>query len=169
MKNIRLFLCIAVCIFIFPAHPAKPTGRKALKQSSGHALPQEDQELIKKALRARKNAYAIYSKFSVGSAIAASSGKTYSGCNVENASFGLTNCAERSAVFKAVSSGEKKFSKIVVATEDGSAYPCGACRQVLNEFAPDILIILADKKGKVTDRLKLSELLPHSFGPENLN
>ena len=100
--------------------------------------------LVKNALSARKNSYSPYSKYKVGSAIKCPDGKIYSGTNVENASYGMTICAERSAIFSAVSEGKREFDSIVVITKDGKGFPCGGCRQVLNEFNPNMQVILAD-------------------------
>lgn len=108
-----------------------------------------------------KNAYAPYSKFHVGSAILSSSGKIYTGCNIENASYGLTVCAERVALFKALSEGERHFKAIAIVAGKNPAYPCGACRQVLYEFAPDTVIIVLEE-GKVKS-YTLNELLPRGF------
>jgi len=127
--------------------------------------------LIEKAKKARERAYAPYSKFKVGAALLAKSGKVYTGANVENATFGLTVCAERVALFKAITNGEKSFVKIaVVADKDEPITPCGACRQVLSEFASDpkdpasrdLKIICANLKGK-TERYSLRKLLPEAF------
>ncbi len=123
----------------------------------------KEKELIEKAKRARLKAYAPYSNFKVGAALLTKSGKVYTGANVENSTFGLTVCAERVAVFKAVSRGEKKFLKIVVvADKDPPVTPCGACRQVLSEFAKDLRIVCANLQGKV-ERYSLKELLPEAF------
>ncbi len=123
----------------------------------------KDSELIKKAKRARERAYAPYSKFKVGAALLAKSGKIYTGANVENATFGLTVCAERVAIFRAITNGEKYFVKIaVVVDKDEPVTPCGACRQVLSEFASNLKIICANLEGK-TERYSLSELLPEAF------
>jgi cytidine deaminase len=122
-----------------------------------------DDELIKAARQAQSNAYAPFSKFTVGAAILAADGKIYAGANVENSSYGLTNCAERSAVFAAVSSGQKKFKRIAIFSScSPPATPCGACRQVLYEFAPDLEIICANDKGEI-NRFKIGELLPEGF------
>ena len=127
----------------------------------------KDSELIKKARRARERAYAPYSKFKVGAALLAKSGKVYTGANVENAAYGLTVCAERVALFKAVTNGDRKFVKIaVVVDKDGPVAPCGACRQVLSEFASDLRIICANLDGK-TQRYTLRELLPEAFEKSN--
>ena len=119
-------------------------------------------QLIAAARRARLNAYAPYSKFAVGAALLSRSGKVFFGCNVENASYGLTICAERNAVFQAVAAGERKFAAIaIVARAKGKVRPCGACLQVLAEFAPDIRVIIANRKK--TEELTLADLLPQRF------
>jgi cytidine deaminase len=123
-------------------------------------------DLIAKAMEARKKAYAPYSHFTVGAALLAKSGRVYTSCNVENASYGLSVCAERVAVFKAVSEGERDFEAIAVVTEKGIT-PCGACRQVLMEFGEDIQVIVADEAGGYRV-FSLQELLPEAFTPENL-
>ncbi|MFA5250562.1 MAG: cytidine deaminase [Parachlamydiales bacterium] len=123
--------------------------------------------LIEHALKARSKAYAPYSRYLVGAALKTASGKIFSGCNVENASYGLTICAERSAVFSAIATGSRDLTAIVVATKDGGA-PCGACRQVLNEFNPEMTVILIDEAGAIKNCFKLNELLPTAFGPKNL-
>jgi len=125
----------------------------------------DDLSLLKYAAEAMKNSYSPYSHFPVGAALLTSSGKVYTGCNVENASFGLSNCAERTAVFKAISEGEKKFDTIAIAAK-AKAWPCGACRQVLNEFAPHIRVLISWDDN--IEEKNLQELLPDSFGPANL-
>ncbi len=123
------------------------------------------EELLKCAHEARKNAYTPYSHFAVGAAIMCSDGSIYSGCNIENAAYSPTCCAERVAIFKAVSEGKREFFAIaVVGADEGEAanepcYPCGVCRQVMAEFASaDATLVLADGSAQ-----KLSELLPHTF------
>jgi len=123
--------------------------------------------LIQLAIRARDNAYAPYSNYKVGAALLSTGGKIFLGCNVENASYGPSMCAERVAVFKAVSEGCKEFQAIAVATANGGT-PCGVCRQVLREFAPNITVIVGDVGGNYNE-FTLSALLPHSFGPEDLS
>ncbi len=119
--------------------------------------------LIEAALAARANAHVPYSKFRVGAAIEDSNGRIHSGCNVENASYGLTICAERTAVAKAVSEGAREFRRIAVAADtDPLTPPCGACRQVLAEFAKDLEIILVNPSGK-TETVRLQDLLPRAF------
>ncbi len=126
------------------------------------------QELLKLASQARNRAYAPYSKFQVGAALLTENGEVFSGCNVENASYGLSICAERTAVFKALSEGVKSFSAIAISAPRGGS-PCGACRQVLNEFHPSIPIYLGDENGMLICATSLQDLLPHAFGPENLS
>lgn len=123
--------------------------------------------LIAKAMEVRKKAHAPYSRFAVGAALLGKSGRVYTGCNVENASYGLSVCAERTAVFKAVSEGERDFEAIAVVTENGVT-PCGACRQVLMEFGEDIQVIVADEAGEYRV-FALRELLPEAFTSEHLN
>lgn len=124
-------------------------------------------ELVDMAMEGQKNSYAPYSHYYVGAAVLTKSGKIYSGCNIENASYGVANCAERTAVFKAVSEGEKELEAIVIVTRDGGM-SCGACRQVLNEFNPNMKVITVDETRKVCLETTVSELLPHAFGPANL-
>ena len=120
------------------------------------------EKLIACAKEAAAYAYAPYSKFTVGAALLTTKGKIYTGCNIENASYGATNCAERTAIFKAVSEGERKFVAIAVVAGDGStAYPCGICLQVMNEFMPEGEVILEEKGEIVT--YSLTELLPKGF------
>lgn len=131
------------------------------------AAPITNEELLDLARIALKNAYAPYSKYRVGAALLATSGRVYLGCNIENASFGLTNCAERTALFKAASEGEHEFEAIAIATDGTSApYPCGACRQVLSEFAPHLRVLVT--WGDEVEATLLSALLPYSFGPKSL-
>ncbi len=128
----------------------------------------KEEELVQWAVEARTNAYAPYSGFAVGAALLAEDGRVFTGCNVENAAFGLTMCAERVAVFKAVSEGVREFEAIAIACGKVPCPPCGACRQVLYEFAPDLLVIMADAEGKEVQKAKLGELLPRGFGPKSL-
>lgn len=126
-----------------------------------------DKKLLAAALAARENAYAPYSKFKVGAAVETADGHIFTGCNVENASYGLTCCAERNAVFAAIGSGARSFKALcVVADTEEPVAPCGACRQVLAEF-PFEKIILANCKGR-TKIMTVAELLPYGFGPEAL-
>ncbi len=120
------------------------------------------QELLNAALSARERAYAPYSKFLVGAAVLAKSGKIYTGCNIENASYGLTVCAERNALFSAVGAGEREFTALcVVGDTEAPISPCGACRQVMTEFKVPC-IILANLKDDVKE-YTLEELLPYGF------
>lgn len=119
--------------------------------------------LISVAKKAREHAYAKFSNFKVGAALLSADGKIFSGCNVENSSYGLTNCAERTAVFKAISEGCTNFMALAIYTDaNPPATPCGACRQVLYEFNPDLEIVCANNMG-VSEKFKLSELLPEGF------
>ncbi|HEY70085.1 MAG TPA: cytidine deaminase [Anaerolineae bacterium] len=125
-------------------------------------------ELIERALKVRRNAYAPYSKYAVGAALLADSGEIYTGSKVENSAYPVSMCAERSAIFQAVSEGERKFKAIVVATENGGS-PCGSCRQVMSEFGLDMLVLMVDEDGKVCRESSVGALLPESFGPGDLN
>ena len=126
----------------------------------------EDQELVKLAQAARHKAYAPYSQYDVGAALLAKSGQVFTGCNVENAVYPMAICAERTAIVKAVSEGQREFVAIAIATRNGGS-PCGACRQVMREFAPHLRILLADETGHIR-QFTLDQLLPDSFGPESL-
>lgn len=132
------------------------------------------EELIRKALEARKNAYVPYSHYTVGAALLTAEGKIYTGCNVENASYGVTNCAERTAFFKAVSEGERDFSAIAVTggmegqEPQDYAYPCGICRQVMQEFGRDDFRIIVAKSVEEYQEYRLDELLPFGFGGESI-
>ena len=120
-------------------------------------------ELLSTADKAMENAYAPYSHFKVGAALLCSDGTVFTGCNIENATYGATNCAERTAIFKAVSEGHRDFEAIAIVSSGGDeTFPCGICRQVMAEFAPGLKIILRDKNGKEAI-YQLSELLPKSF------
>jgi cytidine deaminase len=124
--------------------------------------------LMAEAVKARKRAYAPYSRFAVGAALLAKDGRVYLGCNVENASYGLTICAERNAVWKAVSEGVTEFTAVAVTARDGrGAPPCGSCRQVLHEFAPNAWVYWRDARGRILKR-KLTELLPNAFNLADL-
>jgi cytidine deaminase len=129
--------------------------------------PHQRVELIDRALKARRHAYAPYSGYPVGAALLAKSGTVYEGVNVENAAYPTGMCAERSAVFSAVSNGEREFSAIAVVTADGGT-PCGSCRQVLTEFSPEIVVFIADGQGNCVTETTARDLLPMAFGPENL-
>jgi len=125
------------------------------------------QELIQVARSARRWAYAPYSNYPVGAALLTVSGKVYDGVNVENAAYPTTICAERVAVFKAVSEGEREFAAIAVVTDAGGS-PCGSCRQVLAEFGVNTLVIIADEQGRVLRETTVAGLLPDAFLPADL-
>lgn len=134
-----------------------------------------DAELIKEAMEARKKSYCPYSNYAVGAALLTKSGKVYRGCNIENAAFSPTNCAERTAIFKAVSEGDTDFSRIAIiggsvdGPVDSYAYPCGVCRQVMMEFCnPETFEIIAAMSEDVYQIFTLKELFPEGFGPDNL-
>ncbi|HEV2617789.1 MAG TPA: cytidine deaminase [Candidatus Acidoferrales bacterium] len=128
----------------------------------------DEEKLIAAARQAREHAHAPFSEFRVGAAVRTKSGRTFSGCNVENASYGLTICAERVAIFKAISEGEREFDAIAVVTDaDALTPPCGACRQIIWEFCGDVPVILANLKGKV-ERESSSKLLPRPFDSSSL-
>ena len=133
------------------------------------AVPTADQqaELVRRAVAAMDWAYAPYSKFPVGAALLAASGRIYDGVNVENAAYPAGVCAERTAVFKAVSEGEREFVAVAVATR-GAGAPCGVCRQVLAEFGYNMTVILADADGSVRLMTTLAALLPEAFLPQHL-
>jgi len=124
-------------------------------------------KLIELAQNARRWAYAPYSHYAVGAALLTHSGKIYDGVNVENSAYPTTICAERVAVFKAVSEGERNFEAIAVVTANGGS-PCGSCRQVLAEFGLDTVVIVADQEGNVTMEMTVREMLPGAFTPESL-
>lgn len=124
--------------------------------------------LIAAAKRARENAHAPYSNFRVGAALRGSSGKVFGGCNVENATYGLTVCAERVAIFKAISEGEHGFDAVAVVTDtDALTSPCGACRQLIWEFCGDVPVVLCNLKGKM-EVLQMRDLFPKPFDSSSL-
>lgn len=127
-----------------------------------------DRELVSMAKEAMEHAYAPYSHFKVGAALLAKDGRVFKGCNIENASYGATNCAERTAIFKAVSEGVREFEAIAIVASSGAyASPCGICRQVLFEFLPKGKVILdSDEKGMAT--FSVQELLPFGFRGEDI-
>jgi cytidine deaminase len=128
----------------------------------------EHDALLNAPTQARENAHAPFSNFRVGAAVRASSGRIFGGCNIENASYGLTLCAERVAIFKALSEGERNFEAIAVVTDaDVLTPPCGACRQIIWEFCGDIPVLLANLKGR-KETLKMSELFPKPFDSSSL-
>lgn len=119
--------------------------------------------LIEEAYKASEFAYVPYSKFQVGAALLTKSGKIYTGCNIENASFGATNCAERTAIFKAVSEGEREFIKMaIVSSSHKHTYPCGICRQVMSEFMMDATLIFDDIEKGIKE-VSLTDILPYRF------
>jgi cytidine deaminase len=139
---------------------------RAIRHSLRERWTVTDQELIAMAARARGNAYAPYSGYAVGAALLAKSGRVYTGCNVENAVYPLVTCAERTAVVKAVSEGEREFEAIAVVTSNGGT-PCGSCRQVLAEFGQDIRVLVATPDGLVAEKT-VADLLPQAFGARDL-
>lgn len=124
--------------------------------------------LVEMAIAAARHAYAPYSNYHVGAVLRAVDGKLYTGCNVENAAYPATICAERTALVKAISEGERQFDCLVVATRN-SGFPCGTCRQMLYEFAPDLMVVIADFDGNIHCEARLADLLPHGFGPQSLD
>ncbi len=128
---------------------------------------QEKQSLIDIANTARKRAYVPYSNYPVGAALRTKTGRIFTGVNVENAAYPQTMCAERVAIFKAISDGEKEFEVISVVTDNGGS-PCGGCRQVMAEFALDMIVLMADGNGKLIKETTVKELLPEAFTPEHL-
>lgn len=124
--------------------------------------------LIDEARKARAKSYCPYSGVKVGAALETEEGRIFSGCNIENVSYGLSNCAERTAIFKAVSEGFTRFRRIAIVTEKGeTSYPCGACRQIMFQFSLDMEVIVSSARGK-RRIFKLRELLPHAFSPQEL-
>ncbi|MCR6597735.1 cytidine deaminase [Bacillus halotolerans] len=128
------------------------------------------QKLITEALKARDMAYAPYSKFKVGAALLTKDGKVYRGCNIENAAYSMCNCAERTALFKAVSEGDTEFQMLAVAADTpGPVSPCGACRQVISELCTkDVIIVLTNLQGQIQE-MTAEELLPGAFSSEDLH
>jgi cytidine deaminase len=128
---------------------------------------EERRALIDLANEARRRAYAPYSNYQVGAALRTKSGRIFTGCNIENAAYPTGMCAERVAVFKAVSEGERDFEVMVVATSNGGS-PCGSCRQVLAEFGLDTLVLIANSQGQLVQETTVAGLLPGAFTPEHL-
>jgi len=128
---------------------------------------EQRQQLVNQAIQVRLRAYAPYSNYQVGAALLTKSGEIFTGVNVENAAYGETICAERSAVVSAVSAGERQFAAIAVATHNGGT-PCGSCRQVLSEFGLDIEVLLADEQGNLLQQTTVRELLPGAFQGRDL-
>ena len=127
--------------------------------------PETVEKLIRTAMQMRDRSYVPYSRFAVGAALLTADDRVFLGCNIENASYGATNCAERTALFKAVSEGARQFTAIAIAAEKAMPWPCGLCRQALYEFAPDLRVIVCC--GEEIQETTLSALLPHGFGPAN--
>jgi cytidine deaminase len=132
-----------------------------------HLTDEEHRALLELANEARRRAYAPYSNYQVGAALRTSSGRVYTGCNVENAAYPTSMCAERVAVFKAVSEGERKFEVIAVVTPNGGS-PCGGCRQVLAEFGLDTIVLIGDGEGRLIQETTVADLLPGAFTPKDL-
>ena len=128
---------------------------------------QTREKLVTLAQAARQQAYAPYSHYQVGAALLAEDGAIFTGCNVENTSYGATICAERTAVVKAISEGARRFTAIAIVTPNGVS-PCGMCRQVLYEFGPEMTVLMADAEGRVRHEMSLSDLLPLGFWAEDL-
>lgn len=124
-------------------------------------------KLINRAIEAQKSAYAPYSHYAVGAAVLTEDGEIFDGINIENAVYPLTICAERVAIFKAVSEGHKSFKAIAVVTKNGGS-PCGACRQVMAEFGLDTVVLIADSTGELKQTLTVADLLPLAFGDADL-
>lgn len=128
-----------------------------------------DQALVDLAFSMMERSYVPYSRFPVGAALLCAGGQVFTGCNVENAAYGSTICAERTALVKAVSEGRKRFAAIAIAgRSEDYCWPCGACRQMLYEFAPELTVLVARADGQFV-KLPLGELLPHGFGPAHLD
>ncbi|MBN2148794.1 MAG: cytidine deaminase [Anaerolineales bacterium] len=128
---------------------------------------EQRQELLNRARAAREKAYAPYSHYKVGAALLTRSGQYFTGCNIENAAYPSGLCAERVAIFKAVSEGEREFIAMAVVTSNGGM-PCGGCRQVMAEFGLDTLVLIADTQGERVQEITVSDLLPGAFGPQSL-
>lgn len=128
------------------------------------------ENLIEESKKAREKAYVPYSKFGVGAALLTTDGKVYHGCNIENAAYSMCNCAERTALFKAYSEGDRDFKMLaVVADTDRPCSPCGACRQVISELCPqDMKVVLTNLKGDILE-ITVADLLPGAFSPEDLH
>jgi len=129
---------------------------------------EQEQDLIRRAVKARELAYAQYSKYRVGAALLAASGQIFTGVNVENAAYPTCMCAERVAIYKAVSEGERQFTAIAVVTANGGS-PCGSCRQVMAEFGLDTVVLIANSEGQLLQKSTVADLLPGAFLPGDLN
>ena len=128
----------------------------------------ERQNLIRQAMDIRQHAYAPYTKYKVGAALLSTSGRVFTGVNIENAAYSVTICAERTAVFKAVSEGDRSFSAVAIVTDDGGS-PCGSCRQVLSEFGLDTRVLLLNGDGELLREQSVSDLLPGAFTSDSLS
>jgi cytidine deaminase len=138
-----------------------------IRQVKMNLTNEERQSLIDLANEARKRAYVPYSNYPVGAAVRTTSGRIYTGVNVENAAYPQTMCAERVAIFKAVSEGESEFDLIAVVTNNGGS-PCGGCRQVMAEFGLDMIVLIADGNGNLKKEMTVADLLPEAFTPKHL-
>jgi cytidine deaminase len=138
-----------------------------MRQNMTELADEERHALIDLANEARRRAYAPYSNYQVGAALRTRSGRIFTGCNVENAAYPTSMCAERVAIYKAVSEGEKEFEVIAVVTPNGGT-PCGGCRQVLAEFSLDTVVLIADGEGRLVQETTVSGLLPGAFTPKDL-
>jgi len=130
-----------------------------------------DEKMLELARQAMEGAYVPYSKYQVGACLLAEDGRVFTGCNIENASYGATICAERTAAVKAVSEGARRFVAIAIAARGSAPYPCGVCRQVLNEFGPQMRVLVTwddQHNDQFVEKTTLDALLPNSFGPESL-
>lgn len=177
-KFIYLFFCLSLVPNLFTKEKTeinKPDVKEVVTEPVLNKDKKQDEKikkdsidvdvnlLIEKATQARESAYCPYSKFKVGAALLSESGKIYTGCNVENSSYGLTNCAERTAIFNMINAGEKKIKAIAIVLEaEDYGAPCGACRQVIYEFGQNTDVIMATVNGK-HKVVKIKELLPYAF------
>ncbi len=143
----------------------EPSRKKAL---TPHLTDEVRHSLIEAAQTVRQHAYAPYSDYLVGAALLTNGGAIYTGCNVENAAFSPTICAERVALVKAISEGEREFEAIAVVTDNG-AFPCGLCRQMMYEFSPLMTVIVVDAEGIMVNESTLAELLPKGFTPDQVH
>ena len=132
-----------------------------------HLTDEERRALLELANEARRRAYAPYSNYPVGAVLRTKSGRLFTGCNIENAAYPTGMCAERVAIFKAVSEGEKEFEIIAVATSNGGS-PCGSCRQVMAEFGLDTVVLIGDGEGRLVQETSVAELLPGAFTPKDM-
>lgn len=155
------------CAKLSPLNTLLYSGKFGFIVSSTSVIDPAVQRLLESAIAASRNAYIPYSNYPVGAALRALDGTVYGGCNIENASFPVTICAERTALVKAVSEGQRQFDLLVVVTKNAGS-PCGMCRQMLYEFAPDLRVILADLDGHIASDTHLRALLPDGFGPDRL-